>query len=69
MGVNMMNFYKNGKDTYFCDDDRYLINKTFNKEWSIYKYTGIPGQFAYVCTCHYLKDAKREVARLSKTEV
>ncbi len=64
-----MNFYKNGKDTYFCDNPRYIIAKTFCKEWAIYKATDTPGQFAYVCTYKYLKDAKAEVKRLHKQEV
>lgn len=61
-----MIFHKNGKHTYFSENKQYIINRTFDKEWSIYKITAIPGKYEYICTYHYLKDAKREINRRCK---
>ena len=61
-----MKFHKNGKHTYFSEDKQYIINRTFDKEWAIYKLSTIPGLYEYICTYHYLKDAKTEVKRRVK---
>lgn len=61
-----MNFYKNGKDTYFCDDPRFIIIKDFSRSWGVFEATDKPGNFIRVSGFCYLKDAKADVKRRAK---
>ena len=57
---------KIGKHTYRSADKTYIIDRSFDKEWNVYFITNITGQYQYIVTFHYLRDAKSWVEKKIK---